>query len=192
MFFCCCFLTLLPPSGCQNQLYQSANTSANSLHRESVDAKPRKHFISTGNIFKKGLEGPGKAGSYGGWGQKKTVYAELKTHTHTWELFYFQQVLKVVTTLGKVKRVISHGCFRKAERAGIQPSHWASGKEPACQCRRHKRCGLDPQVGKIPWRRTWQPTPVFLPGESHGQRSLVSYDPQGRKQSDMTDKTTCC
>ena len=42
----------------------------------------------------------------------------------------------------------------------------ASGKEPACQCRRHKRCGFDPWVGKIPWRRAWQPTPVFLSGES--------------------------
>ena len=46
------------------------------------------------------------------------------------------------------------------------------GKEPACQCRRHKRCGFDLWVGKIPWRRAWQPTAVFLPGESHGQRSL--------------------
>ena len=41
-----------------------------------------------------------------------------------------------------------------------------SGKEHACQCRRHKRLGFDPLVGKIPWRRAWQPTPVFLPGES--------------------------
>ena len=47
-----------------------------------------------------------------------------------------------------------------------------SGKEPACQCRRHKRCGFDPWVGKIPWRRTQQPTAVLLPGESHGQKSL--------------------
>ena len=53
----------------------------------------------------------------------------------------------------------------------------ASGKEPACQCRRHKRCRFDPWVGKIPWRRAWQPTPVFLPEESHGQRSLVGYNP---------------
>ena len=42
----------------------------------------------------------------------------------------------------------------------------ASGKEPACQCRRRKRCRFDPWVAKIPWRRVWQPTPVFLPGES--------------------------
>ena len=47
----------------------------------------------------------------------------------------------------------------------------ASGKEPACQGRRHKRRRFDPWVGKIPWRRQWQPTLVFLPGESHGQRS---------------------
>ena len=53
------------------------------------------------------------------------------------------------------------------------------GKEFACQCRRHKRFGFNPWFGKIPWRRQWQPTPVFLPGESHGQRSLVGYSPYG-------------
>ena len=51
----------------------------------------------------------------------------------------------------------------------------ANDKEYVCQCRRHKSCRFDPWVGKIPWRRAWQPTPVFLPGESHGQRSLVGY-----------------
>jgi len=45
-----------------------------------------------------------------------------------------------------------------------------SGKESAYQCRRHKRSRLDPWVRKIPWRRAWQPTPVFLPEESHGQK----------------------
>ena len=49
---------------------------------------------------------------------------------------------------------------------------WHSGRESACQCRRHKRHKFDPWVGKIPWRRKWQPTPVSLPGKSHGQRSL--------------------
>ena len=39
-----------------------------------------------------------------------------------------------------------------------------------------------------PWRRKWQPTPVFLPGESHGQRSLVGYSPWDRKESDMTER----
>ena len=44
-------------------------------------------------------------------------------------------------------------------------SSGASGKEPACQCRRCERHGFDSWVRKIPWRRKWQPTPVFLPGE---------------------------
>ena len=52
-----------------------------------------------------------------------------------------------------------------------------------CQCRRCKRHRFNPWVGKIPWRRKWQPTPVFLPGKSHGQRSLVGYSPWGRKES---------
>ena len=47
----------------------------------------------------------------------------------------------------------------------------AGGKESVCQCRRWKRCELNPWVWKIPWNRKWQPTPVFLPGEFHGQRS---------------------
>ena len=47
-------------------------------------------------------------------------------------------------------------------------------KEPAYQFRRYKRCGFDPWVRKIPWRRAWQPPPVLLPGESRGQRSLVA------------------
>ena len=49
--------------------------------------------------------------------------------------------------------------------------------ETTCQCRRDKRHGLDPWIGKVPWRRAWQPTLVFLPRESHGQRSLVGYSP---------------
>ena len=55
----------------------------------------------------------------------------------------------------------------------------ASGKEPACQGRRLKRHGFTSWVRKISWRRTWQPTLVFLPGESYGQRSLAGYSPQG-------------
>ena len=59
----------------------------------------------------------------------------------------------------------------------------ASGKEPACQCRRHKRHGFDPWIRKIRWRKAWQATPVFLLGKSHGQRSLVGYSPWGPKKS---------
>ena len=51
------------------------------------------------------------------------------------------------------------------------------------------RRGLIPGSGKIPWSRAWQPTPVFLPGESYGQRSLVGYSPWGHKESDTTEAT---
>ena len=65
----------------------------------------------------------------------------------------------------------------------------AGGKEPTCQCRRHKRYGFNPWVGKIPWKLAWQPTPVFLPGKSHKQRSLAGYNSWGHKKSDMTEVT---
>ena len=64
------------------------------------------------------------------------------------------------------------------------------GKELARQCRRRKRQRFNPCIGKIPWRRAWQPTPVFLPGESHGQRNLAGYNPWGRKESDTTEWLT--
>ena len=65
----------------------------------------------------------------------------------------------------------------------------ASGKECTCQCRRPKICGFDPWVRKSPWRRAQQPTPVFLPREPHGQRSLAGYSSYGHKGSDMTEAT---
>ena len=52
-----------------------------------------------------------------------------------------------------------------------------------------KRHRFHPWVGKIPWTREWQPTPVFFPGESHGQRSLLGYSPWGHKESDTTEVT---
>ena len=64
-----------------------------------------------------------------------------------------------------------------------------SGKEPTCQCRRHKIHRFDPWVWKIPWRRAWQPTPAFLPRESYEQRSLACYHPQGCKELDETETT---
>ena len=67
-----------------------------------------------------------------------------------------------------------------------------SDKDLSCQCRRHKRRGFNPSVGKIPWRKKWQPTPVFLPGVSHGQRSLAGYSPWGLKELDMTEWLMTC
>ena len=63
------------------------------------------------------------------------------------------------------------------------------GKEPACQCKKHKSLGFNPWDRMIPWRRAWQLTPVFLPGKSHEQRSLVGYSPWGHKESDTTEVT---
>ena len=64
----------------------------------------------------------------------------------------------------------------------------ASGKEPTCQCRRRKRCRFDSWVGKMPWRRAWQPTPVFLPGESH-DRGAWQATVHGVTELDTTEAT---
>ena len=105
----------------------------------------------------------------------------------------FNCVLKTKTKIkGFEKRVI---CFFSAEfrdfpeRVTFFFSGGASGNEPACQCMRLKRCRFDPWVGKIPWRREWLPTPIFLPGESHGQRILVGYSPWNLTKSDMIEAT---
>ena len=71
-----------------------------------------------------------------------------------------------------------------------------SGKDSACQWRRHKRHSFDPWIGKISWRRAWPPTPGFLPGEFHRQSSLEGYSPWGHKRyghnwSDLACKHLC-
>ena len=69
---------------------------------------------------------------------------------------------------------------RLSDRTELELSRWLSGKESACQYRRQE---FDPWVGKISWRRENLPTPVFWPGELHGQ-----YSPWGRKESDTTEQ----
>jgi len=78
---------------------------------------------------------------------------------------------------------------KESEKEQIYVYGGTSGKEPVCQCRRHKRCRFHPWVGRIRCRRAWQPTPGLLPGESRGQRSLAGYSPWGHKESDMTEVT---
>ena len=63
----------------------------------------------------------------------------------------------------------------------------ARGEEPPARAG-DMRHGFDPWVGKTPWRRARLSTPVFLPGESHGQKSLVGYSPWGCKKSDTTER----
>ena len=61
------------------------------------------------------------------------------------------------------------------------------GKESTCNAGDAGRHGFNPQVREIPWRRTCQPTPIILPGESHGQRSLAVCSPCGHKESNTTE-----
>ena len=61
----------------------------------------------------------------------------------------------------------------------------SNGRSICLQC---ERPGFDPWVRKLPWRRKWHPTPVLLPGKSHGQRSLVGYSPWGYKELDTTER----
>ena len=102
-----------------------------------------------------------------------------------------QLVMQSDSTIRIIFRVCPKQCFYPGLLTTPGPSFQggASGKEPTCQCRRPKRHWFDPWVGKIPWRTAWKPTPVFLLGESHGQRSLVGYGPWGHKELDMTEVT---
>ena len=143
---------------------------------------------------------PGKPGSF---------FQFTMAKKDTW--FYFE----TVSDLNIKKSVFSHeeqGSIKEPwEAVTVAPLLWTcmrcirrkqgwhiytgfpggtGGKEPACQCRRHKRRGFKPWVRKIPWRRAWQPTLVFLPGETRGQRRLVGYSPLGGKQSDIAEATS--
>ena len=73
-----------------------------------------------------------------------------------------------------------------AAAAGGFP-RWLSSKESACRCSKYRTCRFDSWVGKSSWRRKWQPIPVFLPEESHGQRSLAGCSLWCCKESDMTE-----
>ena len=66
---------------------------------------------------------------------------------------------------------------------------WCGGKESTCRCVSHKRCGFNPWVGKIHWRRKWHPTPAFLPRKSHGQRSLAGCSQRGPRELGRTGHT---
>ena len=77
--------------------------------------------------------------------------------------------------VGGERRGIESGCLDYAVAPGGFPG--GSVGKGSAQCWRHRKYGFDPWVGKTPWRRSWQLTPVFLPGEPHGQRNLAGYSP---------------
>ena len=74
----------------------------------------------------------------------------------------------------------------KSPELGIWLSTWLSGKESACQCRRPRRCGFDPQVAKIPWSRKWQSAAVFLPRKFHDRGTWQATVSGVTRESDMT------
>ena len=80
--------------------------------------------------------------------------------------------------------VISRKAFKMSQGTSSGTLRWHSGEVPACQLRRHKWRGFNPWVGKLPWHRKWQLTPVFLPGKFHGQKSLLV-----AKELDTTEHT---
>ena len=89
-----------------------------------------------------------------------------------------------------VQWTVNSSSGRKSEKPSTRGfPGGTSGKESTYKCRRRKRHVFDPWVLKISWRRAWQPTPVFLPGKSHGHRSLVDYSPWGHKESDTIEVT---
>ena len=85
----------------------------------------------------------------------------------------------------------SHHLFGRRRKLQVKcPCGGTTSKASTYQCKRCKRHRFSPWAGKIPWRRAQQPTPVFFPRESHGQRSLVGCSPRGRKESDTPERRT--
>ena len=111
-----------------------------------------------------------------------------------WEkdIFNFTSPLTIETKSGPCNSMLSLGLSStdlyvafSYYSAGLH--NWLSGKESICQWRRLRRHGFYPWVRKIPWRRKWQPIPVFLPGKFHGQRSLADYSTWGHIELDTTE-----
>ena len=110
------------------------------------------------------------------WGEKKTVklwFRKIVTQAFvekTPNTLFLHKRRKIILYDQNVWKEVCIVLSKESLRRPSGLSWWLSGKESACHCRKHK---FDSWVRKIPWRRKWQPTPVFLPGKSHGQRSLV-------------------
>ena len=114
------------------------------------------------------------------WSQKYSVLLFEFLKNCSWQNSQVKVItLKFVLVSSAWSAVISFA-LTTAER-GLP--RWYSGEESVCQCRRHKRLECDLWVGKIPWSRKWQPTPVFLPENFHGQGSLASCSPWDHKES---------
>ena len=110
------------------------------------------------------------------------LIGEVLFYCHFSKCFYLENVFHFVRCF--FINWYNHVCFSFFSINVVQLLRWISGKESTCQCRRHR---FDPWVRNIPWKRKWQPTPVFLHGKFHGQRSLAGYSPQSHKESNMIE-----
>ena len=115
------------------------------------------------------------------------LYARLLHSASSFKAFLLTKMIKQNDSLPKAVPLISIQLLVGATPA--RAPRRLSGKEPVFQCRRYKGHGFDPWVRETPWRWKWQPIPVFLPGKSHGERSLVVCSPWSHKGSDMTEHT---
>ena len=114
---------------------------------------------------------------------KLGVLRWVTTLLHWKEMWLETSVLKKILRLPDTDTWVTHGI----SKTSFELFGWCSGKESICQFRRCQRHEFDPWIGKIPWSRKWQLTPVFLPGKFHGQRSLAGYSSWGRKESDTAE-----
>ena len=119
------------------------------------------------------------------WSQEFIIIGEKKP-TQNLKVLCFKNTFYF--NVGFLWCILSH-VLKEFYRHTCRLPAWLSGKESSCQCRRHRRLGFSSWLGKIPWRRKWQRTPVFLLGESHGQRSLVGCSLWGHKGLDTTENT---
>ena len=135
----------------------------------------------------------------------KCLYKNDCSYVRRWKWLFVCLHKVVRECVSKCGHVFAHGCVCGGGCVHVGVSvervfvcvYTGGGASPMAQrlriCLhygRHRRCRFDPWVVKIPWRRAWQSTPVFLPAESHRQRSLAGYSPWGRKQSDMAKQLT--
>ena len=115
----------------------------------------------------------------------KNIYnfLEYRASLKIWLLMFFREIIHLRQRPETEKRVRLLG-FRDFP---IGFPWWLRWQRICLQC---KRSGFHSSVRKIPWRREWLPTPIFLPGKFHGQRSLVGYSPWDHKNSNMTEWPT--
>ena len=173
----------LRPKGVRPDSYGYRGQSVHWPQRPTWASK--RLFLTWGPPATPGHEGDVNAGwclSMWGFTKPQMTFGELAVHPSSREIVkcdYTIVMYVIQFQVGlknkKTESIFKPGCLLSVRRLARNYGHLsqlkgflgsAGGKGPACPCRRYKRCGFDPRIGKILWRRAWQPTPVFLPRES--------------------------